>query len=120
MKTIFREEDIIYNETLNQNVRKTEVANLIACATLSLWYDDAILWSREGFITFLAAHILDQVLLIFLLLVYYSFSLYNRNDQMLAAISSAKYMLSIQIHFSTYIYLLDHVVLLYRLAQLIA
>ncbi|XP_067207968.1 aminopeptidase Ey-like isoform X4 [Linepithema humile] len=58
---LLREEDIIYNETLNQNVRKTEVANLIACATLSLWYDDAILWSREGFITFLAAHILDQI-----------------------------------------------------------
>ncbi|XP_067207963.1 thyrotropin-releasing hormone-degrading ectoenzyme-like isoform X3 [Linepithema humile] len=57
---LLREEDIIYNETLNQNVRKTEVANLIACATVSLWYDDAILWSREGFITFLAAHILDQ------------------------------------------------------------
>nr|XP_012229378.1 PREDICTED: thyrotropin-releasing hormone-degrading ectoenzyme-like [Linepithema humile] len=37
---LLREEDIIYNETLNQNVRKTEVANLIACATVSLWYDD--------------------------------------------------------------------------------
>nr|XP_012235164.1 PREDICTED: thyrotropin-releasing hormone-degrading ectoenzyme-like [Linepithema humile] len=54
---LLREEDIIYNYTLH-SVRKMEVANLMARETISYWYDDVPLWSKEGFITFLAAHIL--------------------------------------------------------------
>ncbi|XP_067211206.1 aminopeptidase Ey-like isoform X2 [Linepithema humile] len=56
---LLREEDIRYNNTLHP-VRKIEVANLIARETISYWHNDVFLWSKEGFITFLAAHILDQ------------------------------------------------------------
>ncbi|XP_012231866.2 aminopeptidase N-like [Linepithema humile] len=57
---LLREEDIIFNNTVDDIARKIKVANLIARETISQWYDDVFLWSKEGFITFLAAHILDQ------------------------------------------------------------
>nr|XP_012224531.1 PREDICTED: thyrotropin-releasing hormone-degrading ectoenzyme-like isoform X1 [Linepithema humile] len=57
---LLREEDIIYNNTLDDIARKIKVANLVARETISQWYDDVFLWSKEGFITFLAAHILNQ------------------------------------------------------------
>ncbi|XP_067212340.1 thyrotropin-releasing hormone-degrading ectoenzyme-like [Linepithema humile] len=56
---LLREEDIIYNNTLHP-VRKMEVANFIARETISYWFHDVLLWSKEGFITFLAANILNQ------------------------------------------------------------
>nr|XP_012227733.1 PREDICTED: thyrotropin-releasing hormone-degrading ectoenzyme-like isoform X1 [Linepithema humile] len=57
---LLREEDVIYNNTIDHNVRKIEVANLIARETIFCWYSDVLLWSKEGFITFLAADILNQ------------------------------------------------------------
>ncbi|XP_067212341.1 thyrotropin-releasing hormone-degrading ectoenzyme-like [Linepithema humile] len=57
---LLREEDIIYNNTLHP-VRKMEVANFIARETISYWFHDVLLWSKEGFITFLAANILNQI-----------------------------------------------------------
>nr|XP_012216454.1 PREDICTED: thyrotropin-releasing hormone-degrading ectoenzyme-like [Linepithema humile] len=57
---LLREEDVIYNNTIDHNVRKMEVANLIARETIFCWYSDVFLWSKEGFITFLAADILNQ------------------------------------------------------------
>nr|XP_012224192.1 PREDICTED: thyrotropin-releasing hormone-degrading ectoenzyme-like [Linepithema humile] len=60
---LLREEDIIYNYTLDDIARKIKVANLVTRETISKWYDDVLLLSNEGFITFLTAHILDQTLL---------------------------------------------------------
>lgn len=69
LKTIFREQDVIYNSTLDHKTSKIKVANVIAYQTISHWYDGVFLWSKKGFITFLTAHILHQV---FLYLYYYN------------------------------------------------
>nr|XP_012221844.1 PREDICTED: thyrotropin-releasing hormone-degrading ectoenzyme isoform X2 [Linepithema humile] len=60
---LLREEDVLYNETLDHVVRKMEIANLIAHETISYWYDDVFLWAKDGFIAFLAAHTLHQTYL---------------------------------------------------------
>ncbi|XP_067209696.1 aminopeptidase Ey-like isoform X2 [Linepithema humile] len=60
---LLREEDVVYNETLDHVVRKMEIANLIAHETISYWYDDVFLWAKDGFIAFLAAHTLHQTYL---------------------------------------------------------
>ncbi|XP_012224152.2 thyrotropin-releasing hormone-degrading ectoenzyme-like isoform X2 [Linepithema humile] len=56
---LLREENTIYNDTLHP-VYKMEVANYVTRQTISHLYNDMILWSKEGFITFLATHILNQ------------------------------------------------------------
>nr|XP_012233035.1 PREDICTED: aminopeptidase N-like isoform X1 [Linepithema humile] len=58
---LLREADIIYNETLHPVTRKREIAHIIARQLALLWCEDALLWSKEGFVTFFGAHILDQV-----------------------------------------------------------
>ncbi|XP_067211210.1 thyrotropin-releasing hormone-degrading ectoenzyme-like [Linepithema humile] len=57
---LLRQEDIIYDNTFDHIARKMKVANFIARKTISYWYDDVPLWSKEGLITFLAAYVLDQ------------------------------------------------------------
>ena len=69
-KTIFREKDIIYNDVLDDIARKINIAHIIAYETTSHWYDNVFLSSKEGFIIFLAAHVLDQVLYIYIILYY--------------------------------------------------
>lgn len=63
LKIMFREADIIYDETLHPLVRKREIAHMIARQLAFLWCDDALLWLKEGFVRFFGAYILDQVVL---------------------------------------------------------
>ncbi|XP_067213995.1 aminopeptidase N-like isoform X2 [Linepithema humile] len=58
---LLREADIIYNETLHPVTRKREIAHIMARQLALLWCEDALLWSKEGFVTFFGAYILDQI-----------------------------------------------------------
>ncbi|XP_067213999.1 aminopeptidase N-like isoform X4 [Linepithema humile] len=58
---LLREADIIYNEDLHPVTREREIAHVIARQLALLWCKDALLWSKEGFVTFFGAYILDQV-----------------------------------------------------------
>lgn len=96
LKVLFREKDIMYTDGLDDINRKVEVAILIAHETISYWFKDIILWSKEGFVTFLSALLLTQVLLyiyIFILLLYFrhTFRLYDKNVNS-NSISNTKYI----------------------------
>ncbi|XP_012221155.1 thyrotropin-releasing hormone-degrading ectoenzyme-like [Linepithema humile] len=58
---LLREVDIIYNEAVDPAARQGEVTHMIARALVFLWCNNALLWSEEGFATFFAAYILDEV-----------------------------------------------------------
>nr|XP_012214649.1 PREDICTED: aminopeptidase N-like isoform X1 [Linepithema humile] len=57
---ILRDVNIIYNDALDDSNRKIEVANLITYQTLAHWFNDVALWSKEGFLTYFTAHVLNQ------------------------------------------------------------
>jgi len=65
LKIFFRESDIIYNEKSYPDIRKREVAHMIARQLAFIWCYDVLLWSEEGFATFFGAYILNEVLHIF-------------------------------------------------------
>ncbi|XP_067213988.1 aminopeptidase N-like isoform X2 [Linepithema humile] len=58
---LLREADIIYNETLHPVIRKREVAHMMARQLAFIWCEDALLWSKESFVTFFGVYILNQV-----------------------------------------------------------
>ncbi|XP_067216546.1 thyrotropin-releasing hormone-degrading ectoenzyme-like isoform X2 [Linepithema humile] len=53
--------DILHDEDLYPVGHKFKVSYLITNQIVSLWYNDVILWSKTGFITFLAAYIFYQI-----------------------------------------------------------
>ncbi|XP_067214005.1 aminopeptidase N-like isoform X2 [Linepithema humile] len=58
---LLSEANIIYNEILHPVTRKREVAHTMARQLAFIWCEDALLWSKEGFVTFFGAYILNQV-----------------------------------------------------------
>ncbi|XP_067216444.1 thyrotropin-releasing hormone-degrading ectoenzyme-like isoform X2 [Linepithema humile] len=56
-----READIIHDGNSDSVGHKLKVARLITNQIVSLWYNDVLLWSKRGFITFLATYILHQI-----------------------------------------------------------
>lgn len=59
----------MYTDGVDDIKRKIEVATLIARQTISYWFDDVLLWSKEGFLIFLSALALTQVSFIFLYII---------------------------------------------------
>lgn len=57
--------EVIYNDTFDDVYRKVKIANLVAHKTISNWHYDLFMWSKEGLMLFLTAHILKQVFLYF-------------------------------------------------------
>nr|XP_012234880.1 PREDICTED: aminopeptidase N-like [Linepithema humile] len=58
---IQREADIIYDGNSYPVGYELKVARFITIQIVSLWYNDVLLWSKRGFLTFLATFILNQI-----------------------------------------------------------
>nr|XP_012225892.1 PREDICTED: thyrotropin-releasing hormone-degrading ectoenzyme-like [Linepithema humile] len=58
---LHREADIIHDENLDPIKYKLKVSYLITYQIVSLWYSDVLLWSKTGFIRWLATYILSQI-----------------------------------------------------------
>ncbi|XP_067216454.1 thyrotropin-releasing hormone-degrading ectoenzyme-like isoform X2 [Linepithema humile] len=56
-----READIIHDENSDPIGYKLKVSYLITYQIVSLWYSDVLLWSKTGFIRWLATYILYQI-----------------------------------------------------------
>ncbi|XP_067216543.1 aminopeptidase N-like isoform X3 [Linepithema humile] len=55
------EVDILHDEDLYPVGHKFKVSYLITNQIVSLWYNDVMLWSKTGFVTFLAAYIFYEI-----------------------------------------------------------
>ncbi|XP_067216462.1 thyrotropin-releasing hormone-degrading ectoenzyme-like [Linepithema humile] len=58
---LHREADVIYDGKSDSVGHKLKVARLITNQIVSFWYNDVLLWSKRGFITFLTTYILRQI-----------------------------------------------------------